>query len=136
MASAFDAANTLLELTRYQALSESETRNSEELAKLKESYGSIGSKLAAGGSKALKELDKEHKTRETRLNKDFMELALIDINSQLVIEAKQNISENDYASLENSSKKIQVTTEALKCIGSSFSLKLTVEKMFVQFISY
>jgi DNA polymerase-3 subunit delta' len=136
LASAFDAANTLLELAKYQASSESETRNSEELAKLKESYGSIGSKLATGGNKALKELEKEHKTRETRLNKDFMELALIDINSQLVIEAKQNISENDYASLENSSKKIQVTTEALKCIGSSFSLKLTVEKMFVQFISH
>ena len=37
-----------------------------EISKLKEAWGTTGSKLAAGGSKAIKELEKEQKTRSTR----------------------------------------------------------------------
>jgi DNA polymerase-3 subunit delta' len=54
LASAFEAANNLLELAKGQAQSESEIRDEEELLKLKESYGTTGSKLATGGSKAVK----------------------------------------------------------------------------------
>jgi DNA polymerase III subunit delta' len=64
LASAFEAANALVELAKSQALAESEVRDEAELAKLKESYGTTGSKLATGGSKAVKELEKEQKLEQ------------------------------------------------------------------------
>jgi DNA polymerase-3 subunit delta' len=79
LASAFKAANTLLELAKEQAKGESEIRDEEELAKLKESYGTTGSRLATGGSKAVKELEKERKIRTTRLVRDSLDGALLDI---------------------------------------------------------
>jgi DNA polymerase-3 subunit delta' len=79
LASAFEAANTLLELAKEQARGESELRDEEELAKLKESYGTTGSRLATGGSKAVKDLEKEQKTRNTRLVRDSLDGALLDI---------------------------------------------------------
>jgi DNA polymerase-3 subunit delta' len=79
LASAFEAANTLLELAKEQARGESEIRDEEELARLKESYGTTGSRLATGGSKAVKDLEKEQKTRNTRLIRDSLDGALLDI---------------------------------------------------------
>jgi DNA polymerase-3 subunit delta' len=79
LASAFEAANTLVELAKSQALAESEIRDEAELTKLKESYGSTGSKLATGGSKAVKELEKEQKTRNTRLVRDNLDRTLLDL---------------------------------------------------------
>ena len=82
LASAFEAANTLLGLAKEQALTESEIRDEEELNKLKESYGVTGSKLATGGSKAVKELEKEQKTRNTRLVRDFLDSSLLEMVDQ------------------------------------------------------
>jgi DNA polymerase-3 subunit delta' len=79
LASSFEAANTLVELAKSQALAESEVRDEAELAKLKESYGSTGSKLATGGSKAVKDLEKEQKTRNARSVRDSLDSALLDI---------------------------------------------------------
>jgi DNA polymerase-3 subunit delta' len=79
LASAFEAANNLLELAKEQARAESELRDEEELTKLKESYGTTGSRLAMGGSKAVKDLEKEQKTRNTRLVRDSLDGALLDI---------------------------------------------------------
>jgi len=79
LASAFEAANTLVELAKSQALAESEVRDEAELARLKESYGTTGSKLATGGSKAVKELEKEQKTRNARSIRDSLDSALLDI---------------------------------------------------------
>jgi DNA polymerase-3 subunit delta' len=79
LASAFEAANTLIELAKSQALAESEVRDEMELAKLKESYGTTGSKLATGGSKAVKELEKEQKIRANRMVRDFLDAFLLDI---------------------------------------------------------
>jgi DNA polymerase-3 subunit delta' len=79
LASAFEAASNLVELAKELALAESEIRDEEELLKLKESYGSTGSKLATGGSKAVKELEKEQKTRSTRLVRDNLDSALLDL---------------------------------------------------------
>jgi DNA polymerase-3 subunit delta' len=79
LATAFEAANTLVELAKSQALAESEIRGEAELAKLKESYGTTGSKLATGGSKAVKELEKEQKTRNARSIRDSLDSALLDI---------------------------------------------------------
>ncbi len=54
LAATFDAAETLVELAKELAKMESETQDEKEIAKLKESYGSTGSKLATGCNKALK----------------------------------------------------------------------------------
>jgi DNA polymerase III subunit delta' len=81
LASAFEAANALVELAKSQALAESEVRDEAELAKLKESYGATGSKLATGGSKAVKELEKEQKTRANRMVRDFLDAFLLDITN-------------------------------------------------------
>jgi DNA polymerase III subunit delta' len=79
LAATFDAAETLVELAKEQAKMESETQDEKEIAKLKESYGSTGSKLATGGNKALKELEKEQKSRTTRLIRDNLDRALLDL---------------------------------------------------------
>ena len=94
LASAFEAANALLELAKEQAQSESEIRDEEELTKLKESYGTTGSKLATGGNKAVKELEKEQKTRNTRLVRDNLDSALLDLSTVykdcLIVQTKLN----------------------------------------------
>jgi DNA polymerase-3 subunit delta' len=79
LASAFEAANTLLELAKEQAKVESENRDEIELTKLKESFGTTGSRLATGGSKAVKDLEKEQKNRNTRLVRDNLESSLLDL---------------------------------------------------------
>jgi len=79
LSSVFSASYSLLELAKELAISESEVRDEQELIKLKESYGSTGSKLATGGSKAVKELEKEQKTRSTRLVRDNLDGALLDL---------------------------------------------------------
>ena len=79
LASAFEAANTLLEMAKEQVKKESDTRDEEEITKLKESYGTTGSRLATGGSKAVKELEKEQKARSSRFVKDFLDGALLEL---------------------------------------------------------
>ena len=81
LASTYEAANTLLELAKEEALAESEMRDEIELTKLKESYGTTGSRLATGGSRAVKELEKEQKTRNSRMVRDNLDGALLDIAS-------------------------------------------------------
>ena len=94
LASAFEAANTLLEMAKEQAKVESENRNEEELTKLKESYGTTGSRLATGGSKAVKELEKEQKTRNIRLVRDLLDSFLLDIFDQEINKFKVNMQYN------------------------------------------
>jgi len=96
LTSAFEAANTLLELAKEQARAESELRDEEELTKLKESYGTTGSRLATGGSRAVKELEKEQKSRASRMVKNFLDLASLDIEGQYRNDIIQNIrNENE-----------------------------------------
>ena len=90
LASAFEAANTLVELAKSQVLAESEGRDEVELVKLKESYGTTGSKLATGGSKAVKELEKEQKTRNVRLIRDFLDSTLLNIVNAEINDIKVN----------------------------------------------
>jgi DNA polymerase-3 subunit delta' len=46
---------------------------------LKQAWGQQGSKLSPGGSKAVKELEKEQKSRTTRMVRDYLDRALLDI---------------------------------------------------------
>jgi DNA polymerase III subunit delta' len=77
--SAYKAAALLVDAAKQRAENDSEIRNGAEIEKLKQAWGATGSKLTSGGSKAIKELEKEQKTRGTRLVRDYLDRALLDL---------------------------------------------------------
>ena len=79
IASAFKAAQVLVEAAKAEAEEEAERRDDAEISALKEAWGQQGSKLTQGGSKAIKELEKEQKSRTTRMVRDYLDRALLDI---------------------------------------------------------
>jgi DNA polymerase-3 subunit delta' len=81
VASAFKAAQILVDAAKNEALSDSEKKDEVEITKLKEAWGATGYKLAAGGSKAIKELEKEQKSRSTRMVRDYLDRALLDLST-------------------------------------------------------
>jgi DNA polymerase-3 subunit delta' len=132
LASAFEAATKLLELAKEQALSESEIRNEIELTKLKESYGVTGSRLATGGSKAVKELEKEQKTRNVRLVRDFLDSALLNIADKEMNNLKSKKLEN-FNNLDL--EYLQQILKLRKDLVSNGSPILLVEAFFSAMIS-
>ena len=79
VASAFKAAQVLVEAAKVEAEEEAEKRDDAELASLKEAWGQQGSKLTQGGAKVVKDLEKEQKSRTTRMVRDYLDRALLDI---------------------------------------------------------
>ena len=81
ISSAFAAAQTLVDLATEQATSAAEVRNEKEVDDLSLAYGkgATGRGMATGGSKAIKELEKEQKARQTRMIRDGLDAALLDI---------------------------------------------------------
>ena len=81
ISSAFAAAQTLVDLATQQATQAAENRNEREIDELSLAYGkgATGRGMATGGSKAIKELEKEQKTRQTRMIRDGLDGALLDI---------------------------------------------------------
>jgi DNA polymerase-3 subunit delta' len=83
IAAAFQAAQTLVDLATTEANTASEERDEKETAALAEAYGkgATGRGMATGGSKAIKELEKEQKSRATRMVRDSLDGALLDITT-------------------------------------------------------
>ena len=81
LAAAFTAAQTLVDLATAEANTSSEERDEKEIEKLQEAYGkgATGRGMATGGAKAVKELEKEQKSRSTRMVRDSIDGALLDI---------------------------------------------------------
>ena len=81
ISSAFAAAQTLVDLATQQATEAAELRNEKEVDDLSLAYGkgATGRGMATGGSKAIKDLEKEQKTRQTRMIRDGLDGALLDI---------------------------------------------------------
>ena len=81
LAAAFKAAQTLIDLATEEANTASETRDEKEIEKLQEAYGkgATGRGMATGAAKAVKELEKEQKSRATRLVRDSIDGALLDL---------------------------------------------------------
>ena len=79
IADAFKAAQTLVDLATTQANAQS--RDEKEVAALQEAYGkgATGRGMATGGAKAVKELEKDQKSRATRMVRDSLDGALLDI---------------------------------------------------------
>ena len=79
VASAFAAAGRLVEAAKSQAEADAAKKNDAELAALKEAWGQQGTRVVTGGAKAVKELEKEQKSRQTRMVRDYLDRALLDI---------------------------------------------------------
>ncbi|ASY11431.1 DNA polymerase III subunit delta' [Candidatus Planktophila dulcis] len=81
LAVAFQAAQTLVDLATTEANTSSDERDEKEVEKLQEAYGkgATGRGMATGGAKAVKELEKEQKSRSTRMVRDSIDGALLDI---------------------------------------------------------
>ena len=79
VASAFAAAARLVDAAKSQAEADAEKKNDAELASLKEAWGQQGTRVVTGGAKAVKELEKEQKSRQTRMVRDYLDRALLDI---------------------------------------------------------
>jgi DNA polymerase-3 subunit delta' len=81
LAAAFQAAQTLVDIATAEANSTSDERDEKEIERLQEAYGksATGRGMATGGAKAVKELEKEQKSRSTRMVRDSIDGALLDI---------------------------------------------------------
>ena len=81
LAAAFQAAQILVDLATTEANASSDERDEKEVEKLQEAYGkgATGRGMATGGAKAVKELEKEQKSRSTRMVRDSIDGALLDI---------------------------------------------------------
>ena len=81
IAAAFTAAQTMVDLATQEANTATDARDEAETAALAEAYGkgATGRGMATGGSKAIKELEKEQKSRATRAVRDGLDGALLDI---------------------------------------------------------
>ena len=81
ISSAFTAAATLVELATAEANAQSEARSEKESQELGLAWGqgATGRAMATGGAKALKELEKEQKSRATRMVRDSLDGALLDL---------------------------------------------------------
>ena len=79
IASAFKCAQLLVDAAKREAEGEATKRNDLETAALKEAWGQQGTRLVQGGAKAIKELEKEQKSRQTRMVRDYLDRALLDI---------------------------------------------------------
>jgi DNA polymerase-3 subunit delta' len=79
LAAAFQAAQTLIDLATEEANTLSESRDGKEVEKLQEAYGkgATGRGMATGAVKAVKELEKEQKSRATRMVRDSIDGALL-----------------------------------------------------------
>ena len=81
LATALEAAQTLVDLANEEANVSSGERDEKEIEKLQEAYGKggTGRGMATGGSKAVKELEKEQKSRSIRMVRDSIDGALLDM---------------------------------------------------------
>jgi len=81
LASAFKAAETVLNLATEEAEIAAAARDERESSELAEAWGkgATGRGMATGGAKAIKDLEKEQKSRTTRMIRDSIDGALVDI---------------------------------------------------------
>ncbi len=124
LAAAFHAAQSLIDLATDEASTSSESRDEKEIEKLQEAYGkgATGRGMATGAAKAVKELEKEQKSRATRMVRDSIDGALLDLATfyRDVMMVQMGVSE----SLINSDMRSEIDGYA-----SSSSSHSVVQKM-------
>ena len=148
IASAFKAAQLLVDAAKKEAEEAAEARDEKEIKDLKEAWGQQGSKLTQGGSKAVKELEKEQKSRSTRMVRDYLDRVLLDMMTVyrdiLLIQshaADDLINQDLLADLtktantstpESTLKKIESIQGARTNLAHNAAPLLTIEAMMVQ----
>jgi DNA polymerase-3 subunit delta' len=148
IASAFKAAANLVDAAKSTAEEDAEKRNDVESAQLKEAWGQQGSRVVAGGAKALKELEKEQKSRQTRMVRDYLDAALLDIatfyrdvmlaqsgdtDSFINSEMSDQITKMAHSTAaEDTLRKLEVIMKTRANLGHNAAPLLTIEAMMVQ----
>jgi DNA polymerase III subunit delta' len=148
IASAFKSAGQLVDAAKSEAEEIAEERDSQELKELKEAWGQTGSRLAQGGAKAVKELERDQKSRSTRMVRDYLDQALLDILTLYrdVLLVQSGTSESTINSdltkeiaevaasttSESTLKKIEAIMRARVNLAHNAAPLLTVEAMMVQ----
>jgi DNA polymerase III subunit delta' len=124
LAAAFQAAQTLVDIATEEASTSSESRDEKEIEKLQEAYGkgATGRGMATGAAKAVKELEKEQKSRATRMVRDSIDGALLDLATfyRDVMMTQAGVAE----SIINSDIRSEIESYA-----SSFPAHTAVDKM-------
>jgi DNA polymerase-3 subunit delta' len=145
--SAITAAGKLIQLANERAELRTTTRDEEELEELKAALQSGSRGLVSGGSKAIKDLEKEQKARFTRIVKDEIDGVLLDyatflrdcltagglyINSDLTKEVSRISSENRTGQISDLLFKLN---EIRSLLTTNASQLLLVETFFLSFAS-
>ena len=143
--SCFKAASRLLDTAQEQAESENSERDSKQLKQLQDAYQGTGRSLISGGSKAIKDLEKEQKSAATRSVRDNLDSALLDIatiyrdvlvtqsgsDEILNIDLKAEVAE--FASTTTSKRsieRIEAILEARINLGRNSAPLSTLEALF------
>jgi DNA polymerase-3 subunit delta' len=79
IATAFTAAQKIVDAAKADAEQEVEARNEKEIQALKDAWGTQTTKISSSNTKAIKELEKDQKSRNTRMVRDYLDRALLDI---------------------------------------------------------
>ena len=152
VADAFRAAQKLVDIATEDAKSSAEVRDEKEQDELAQAYGkgATGRGMASGGSKALKELEKEQKTRTTRMVRDSLDAALLDIatlyrdimlvqsghaDALINLEMAQEI--NSFANLlppHKTIQKLDAIMKARKALGFNAAPLLTIEALMCELV--
>ena len=150
LAAAFQAAQTLVDLATTEANASSDVRDEKEIEKLQEAYGkgATGRGMAIGGAKAVKELEKEQKSRSTRMVRDSIDVALLDIatfyrdvvmmqlgNSDSMINTDMREQIENYASSSTAHtvvQKIDAIMEARRHLAINAAPALACEALMCQ----
>ena len=124
LAEAFQAAQTLVDIATEEASASSGIRDEKEIEKLQEAYGkgATGRGMATGAAKAVKELEKEQKSRATRMARDSIDGALLDLVTfyRDVMMAQAGVTE----SMINSDMRPEIESYA-----TSFPAHIAAQKM-------
>lgn len=150
LAAAFQAAQILIDLATTEANVSSQERDTNEIEKLQEAYGkgATGRGMATGAAKAIKELEKEQKLRSTRMVRDSVDGALIELatfyrdvimvqsgnaNSVINIDLRDEIESYAAKSLSHSCiRKITAIMEARSTLVRNASPLVTCEALMCQ----
>ena len=150
LADAFQAAQTLIDLATHEASTSSESRDEKETGKLQEAYGkgAIGRGMATGAAKAVKELEKEQKSRATRMVRDSIDGAILDLatfyrdvmmvqagNNGPIINSDMQTEIESFASsfpAQTAVQKISAILEARKHLAMNGAPLVTCEALMCQ----
>ena len=125
LAAAFQAAQTLVDIATTEANVSSDDRDEKEVEKLQEAYGkeATGRGMATGVAKAVKELEREQKSRATRMVRDSIDGALLDLatfyRDVMLLQA------GDKESIINSDIRTEIANYASSCPAHSAVQKMT-----------